>query len=223
MKRSLGLAVLLCVFTLTSLAHAEEIVPEADTQAVEAGEFEALQEEAEGAVDEATDTAGDTFEDLEAEGFDYADLVEGEKLRIPKVCDMTPLNYTIDAYAYGSSEAGIGDGTGKGAALRSSSPDYQLLDLRVYLVNRKMEDMVVEDTIQARLFYEGKYTLDKHEIYMEVPGTSKLSKSEPIPMLVDRTLHIIFQVPNVVASEEGERLEAIFTIDGEEHVWVIRE
>lgn len=113
-----------------------------------------------------------------------------------------------------------------GAALQASSDEYQLLDIRMSILNRMLSPMEVAETIQIKVTYDENYVFESPVIWMEQADTlgnpnEWLAEASPIPMLVERTTHFIFEVPEIVTTS-AEPLEATITINGEEYTYAIR-
>ena len=113
-----------------------------------------------------------------------------------------------------------------GAAIQASSDEYQLLDIRMSILNRMLSPMEVAENIQVKVTYDENYVFESPMIWMEQADTlgnpnEGLTEATPIPMLVERTTHFIFEVPKIVTTST-EPLEATITINGEEYTYAIR-
>ena len=113
-----------------------------------------------------------------------------------------------------------------GAAVQASSDDYQLLDVRMSILNRMLSPMEVTEKIQVKLTYDDYYVFETPAIWMETADTlgnpnEWLTAATPIPMLVERTTHFIFEVPKIVTTST-EPLVATITINGEDYTYTIR-
>ena len=113
-----------------------------------------------------------------------------------------------------------------GAAIQASSDEYQLLDIRMSILNRMLSPMEVAENIQVQVTYDENYVFESPMIWMEQADTlgnpnEWLTEATPIPMLVERTTHFIFEVPKIVTTST-EPLEATITINGEEYTYAIR-
>ena len=112
------------------------------------------------------------------------------------------------------------------AAVQASSDEYQLLDVRMSILNRMLSPMEVTEKIQVKLTYDDYYVFETPAIWMETADTlgnpnEWLTAATPIPMLVERTTHFIFEVPKIVTTST-EPLVAIITINGEDYTYTIR-
>lgn len=113
-----------------------------------------------------------------------------------------------------------------GSAIKASSDEYYLLDIRMNVLNRMIAPMNVNETIQANLKYADDYTFDPIDIRMETSDTlgnekEWLVEATDIPMLVERTVHFIFEVPKIVATDK-ESLTADFVVKDERFEIVLR-
>lgn len=113
-----------------------------------------------------------------------------------------------------------------GSAIKASSDEYYLLDIRMNVLNRMIAPMDVNETIQANLKYADDYTFDPIDIRMETSDTlgnekEWLVEATDIPMLVERTVHFIFEVPKIVATDK-ESLTADFVVKDERFEIVLR-
>ena len=92
-------------------------------------------------------------------------------------------------------------------ALKASTADYRLLDIRVCVLNRQKEAMDIQETFSATLQFDEEYEFDSRWICAEgadISGSSAewLVDGEAIPPLLYRTVHFIFEVPALVAGGE---------------------
>ena len=111
-------------------------------------------------------------------------------------------------------------------ALKASSGEYKLLDVRVSILNKMITPMDLAQIAQASLTYAGEYPFELTEARMEADDTlgninEWLVPATPIPMLVERNIHFIFEVPNVVATSTDDLVFSL-TINGEQYDLTLR-
>lgn len=112
------------------------------------------------------------------------------------------------------------------AAQKASSDEYKLLDVRVSILNKMISPMDIEKVFNAKAVFMDEYEFPLTYICMETADTlgnqnEWLVDAKPIPMLVQRNIHFIFEVPNVVA-ESRESLVVTLSVDKDEYEIVIR-
>ena len=93
-----------------------------------------------------------------------------------------------------------------GAALKPQSDEYKLLDIRMNILNTSITPLDLEERAQALLTYADDYEFELAYIMTEVSDTlgnknEWLTDNIEIPVLVEKTVHFIFEVPNVVATD----------------------
>lgn len=113
-----------------------------------------------------------------------------------------------------------------GFALKASSGEYKLLDVRMSVLNKMITPMDLADMAQATVTFAGEYEFPLLQVRMETDDTlgnpnEWLVEATPVPMLVERNVHFIFEVPNIVAAST-EDLVAAFTLHGEAYELVLR-
>ena len=111
-------------------------------------------------------------------------------------------------------------------AVQASSDEYKLVDVRMSILNRMITAMDLGELIQAKLTYAGEYEFELQQVRMETAdnignANEWLVPATPIPMLVERNVHFLFEVPNIVATST-EDLSVTFTINGQDYELVIR-
>ena len=112
------------------------------------------------------------------------------------------------------------------AAQKASSDEYKLLDVRVSILNKMISPIDIEKVFSAKAVYMDEYAFPVTYVCMETADTlgnqnEWLVDAKPIPMLVQRNIHFIFEVPNVVA-ESRESLVVTLSVDKDEYEIVIR-
>lgn len=113
-----------------------------------------------------------------------------------------------------------------GAAKKSNSDEYKLLDIRISVMNKMISPMDVEKVFTAKAIFMDDYEFPLTYICMETADSlgnqnEWLVDVKPIPMLVQRNIHFIFEVPNVVV-ESSESLSVLLTLNKDEYEVVIR-
>lgn len=112
------------------------------------------------------------------------------------------------------------------AAEKASSDEYKLLDVRLSVLNRMITPMDLSEVFTAKATFMEDYNFPLTYLRTEMtdPAGNKnewLTEAKPIPMLVQRNVHFIFEIPNIVA-ESRESLVVTLGVDGEEYEIVIR-
>jgi hypothetical protein len=112
------------------------------------------------------------------------------------------------------------------SALQASSEDYYLLDVKLNVLNRMIAPMEIAETIQSELHYDSDYTFELTDIRVEQEDTlgnpgEWLVEATDIPMLVEKTVHFIYEVPKIVVTDDAD-LTVDFTVKDEEYEIVLR-
>lgn len=107
-----------------------------------------------------------------------------------------------------------------GAALKPQSDDYKLLDIRLDILNRSITPLDLAERLQAKLFYEDGYEFELTTVMTEVTDTAGnknewLTDEIEIPVLVNKIVHLIFEVPNVVATDTAPLSASVILADNE--------
>ncbi len=113
-----------------------------------------------------------------------------------------------------------------GAAKIASSNEFKLLDVRVSVLNKMISPMDVQKVFSAKSRFMDEYDFPLTYVCMETADTlgnpnEWLVDVQPIPMLVQRNIHFIFEVPNVVV-ESNESLVVTLGVNKDEYEIVIR-
>lgn len=128
------------------------------------------------------------------------------------------MNGDVNPYAMAYADCGF--------ALKASAVEYKLLDLRLSVLNRMLLPMTVADKVQVKLVYDTDYEFEATYVRMETADTlgnpnEWLCEPEDLGMLVERTVHYVFEIPNAVLQIEAP-LKAVITVSGEEYEFIIR-
>ncbi|NMA13555.1 MAG: hypothetical protein GX933_10305 [Chloroflexi bacterium] len=152
-------------------------------------------------------------------------LQVGETVSVEKVCDFTPLSYVTGSFAVSISAYEKSDDHAL-FPTEASSSEYKLLDVRVNILNKMRSDMEIDKVFSAKAIFMDEYEFPLTYIKTELinsDGTvdNSLYPAKPIPMLVQRTVHFIFEVPNIVA-ESSESLVVTFGVENDEYEFILR-
>ena len=164
------------------------------------------------------------------------DIEPGEAIRVDGLCGFVLLSCTFDTYAAASALAEkAGEAYSEAAALYSDagkaleakSREYRLMDVQVSILNRKKEDMDIAATVTASTLYDDYYEFDPIAIKEEGPDNNGiphmyLEDLKPLPMLVERIYHYVFEVPEIVETDEEAPLVVTFAIGGETYELLVR-
>ena len=113
-----------------------------------------------------------------------------------------------------------------GAALEPSSDDYLLLDIRLDILNKALTPLDLSEAVKATLVYDDDYEFEMTTVKTEKtdPEGNKnewLTDELEIPVLVSKTIHVIFEVPEIVATST-DPLTAKLTISDNDFDIVLR-
>ena len=113
-----------------------------------------------------------------------------------------------------------------GTALEPSSDDYLLLDIRLDILNKALTPLDLSEAVKATLVYDDDYEFEMTAVKTEKtdPEGNKnewLTDELEIPVLVSKTVHVIFEVPEIVGTGT-EPLVAKLTVADNEFEIVLR-
>ena len=143
------------------------------------------------------------------------EVTMGKIYRFGKICDLMPISVTMNSYADSIQDYNE-SGTGTDRALRSSSDEYMLVDVRAYILNRMKEPLKVAEKIKAVLTYDEDYPFDVSALRMEPLTSNAFVEMRDMNMLIERNVHFIFEVPKTVVMETTAPLYVSFTVDEEQ-------